>query len=183
MFCERCGSRLPEDARFCVSCGAAVKLHTAAATPAPQVVAVPAAPPAARCSWCGSPLAAGVLSCPGCGGKVSEMGVSTHSGWLQLPGRKDMAKLQFGQSTCQIEGIYVPVADMHLAAGDSVYFAHHVLLWKDPATVIATMPLKVLDMLFNHPLTDKGLAQFVADWAKTGQKILPNGVQPIKARG
>jgi uncharacterized protein (AIM24 family) len=70
------------------------------------------------------------------------MGVSTHSGWLQLPGRKDMAKLQFGQSTCQIEGIYVPVADIQLAAVDSVYFAHHVLLWKDPSTVITTMPLK-----------------------------------------
>ncbi|TGV59888.1 fructose-6-phosphate aldolase, partial [Mesorhizobium sp. M00.F.Ca.ET.149.01.1.1] len=23
----------------------------------------------------------------------------------------------------------------------------------------------------NHPLTDKGLAAFLADWAKTGQKI------------
>ena len=68
--------------------------------------------------------------------------MGTRSGWLQLPGRKDMAKLQFGQSTCQIEGIYVPVADIRLAAGDSVYFAHHVLLWKDPATNIATMPLK-----------------------------------------
>jgi uncharacterized protein (AIM24 family) len=70
------------------------------------------------------------------------MGVSTHSGWLQLPGRKDMAKLQFGQSTCQIEGLYVPVADINLAASDSVYFAHHVLLWKDPSTVITTMSLK-----------------------------------------
>ena len=43
-----------------------------------------------------------------------------------------MAKLQFGNSSCQIEGTYVPVADMNLAAGDGVYFAHHVLLWKDP---------------------------------------------------
>lgn len=31
---------------------------------------------------------------------------------------------------------------------------------------IATMPLKVMDMLFNHPLTDKGLQQFLSDWAK-----------------
>jgi transaldolase len=30
----------------------------------------------------------------------------------------------------------------------------------------ATMPFKVLDMLFNHPLTDKGLDQFLKDWAK-----------------
>ena len=31
---------------------------------------------------------------------------------------------------------------------------------------IGTMPFKVLDMLFNHPLTDKGLEQFLKDWAK-----------------
>jgi transaldolase len=31
---------------------------------------------------------------------------------------------------------------------------------------IATMPFKVLDLLFNHPLTDKGLDQFMKDWAK-----------------
>ena len=31
---------------------------------------------------------------------------------------------------------------------------------------IGTMPFKVLEMLFNHPLTDKGLAQFLKDWEK-----------------
>ncbi len=31
---------------------------------------------------------------------------------------------------------------------------------------IATMPFKVLDMLFNHPLTDKGLEQFLKDYHK-----------------
>jgi transaldolase len=35
---------------------------------------------------------------------------------------------------------------------------------------IATMPLKVIDQLFNHPLTDKGQAQFLADWSKSGRK-------------
>src|SRR2546422_4660174 len=35
---------------------------------------------------------------------------------------------------------------------------------------IATMPLKVLDMLFNHPLTDKGLDQFLKDYAKVFQE-------------
>src|SRR4030095_4214668 len=36
---------------------------------------------------------------------------------------------------------------------------------------IATMPFKVIDQLFNHPLTDKGQAQFLADWAKSGRKV------------
>ena len=162
MFCARCGSKLPDGARFCGACGGMVAPY-AAAPPPPQPPVVPPVPqavpptyspppvaappaaaphPAARCSWCGSPLDAAATSCPGCGGNVSEMAVSTHSGWTQLPGRKDMAKLQFGQSTCQIEGIYVPVADFNLAAGDSVYFAHHALLWMDAGIAVTKMPLK-----------------------------------------
>jgi transaldolase len=37
---------------------------------------------------------------------------------------------------------------------------------------VATVPPSVLKQIVNHPLTDKGLAQFVADWKKTGQSIL-----------
>ena len=37
---------------------------------------------------------------------------------------------------------------------------------------VATLPPAVLRQMFNHPLTDKGLAQFLADWTKTGQSIL-----------
>jgi transaldolase len=35
---------------------------------------------------------------------------------------------------------------------------------------IATIPFKVIDQMFNHPLTDKGQAQFLADWHKSGRK-------------
>ena len=37
---------------------------------------------------------------------------------------------------------------------------------------IATVPPKVLHQLYNHPLTDKGLAAFMKDWEATGQTIL-----------
>lgn len=37
---------------------------------------------------------------------------------------------------------------------------------------IATVPPSVLRQLVQHPLTDKGLAAFLADWEKTGQTIL-----------
>lgn len=37
---------------------------------------------------------------------------------------------------------------------------------------VATVPPGVLKALASHPLTDKGLATFLADWEKTGQKIL-----------
>ncbi len=36
---------------------------------------------------------------------------------------------------------------------------------------VATLPPNVLRSLYGHPLTDKGLAGFLADWAKTGQSI------------
>jgi transaldolase len=34
---------------------------------------------------------------------------------------------------------------------------------------VATMPFKVMAQLINHPLTDKGLEQFLADWRKAAQ--------------
>jgi len=36
---------------------------------------------------------------------------------------------------------------------------------------VATIPPATLKALVKHPLTDKGLDAFMADWAKTGQKI------------
>ncbi|ODT87753.1 fructose-6-phosphate aldolase [Phenylobacterium sp. SCN 70-31] len=36
----------------------------------------------------------------------------------------------------------------------------------------ATIPPDVFLALFKHPLTERGLQQFMADWAKTGQSIL-----------
>ena len=37
---------------------------------------------------------------------------------------------------------------------------------------VSTLPPKVIKQLFKHPLTDKGLADFVKDWESTGQSIL-----------
>jgi transaldolase len=37
---------------------------------------------------------------------------------------------------------------------------------------VATMPPAVLRQLYKHPLTDSGLAAFLADWKKTGQSIM-----------
>ncbi|MBU1210891.1 MAG: fructose-6-phosphate aldolase [Alphaproteobacteria bacterium] len=37
---------------------------------------------------------------------------------------------------------------------------------------VATVPPSILKALVKHPLTDKGLETFMADWAKTGQKIV-----------
>ena len=37
---------------------------------------------------------------------------------------------------------------------------------------VATIPPAVLKSLVKHPLTDKGLEGFLADWKKTGQSIV-----------
>ncbi len=37
---------------------------------------------------------------------------------------------------------------------------------------VSTLPPNVIRQIYNHPLTDKGLAAFLADWAGTGQSIL-----------
>jgi transaldolase len=48
----------------------------------------------------------------------------------------------------------------------SVRHPMHVVDAAKAGSHVATIPWKVLDMLFNHPLTDKGLAAFLKDWEK-----------------
>ena len=53
----------------------------------------------------------------------------------------------------------------------SVRTANHI---KEAALIgadYATAPAAVLKSLVKHPLTDKGIEQFLADWKKTGQTI------------
>lgn len=64
------------------------------------------------------------------------------SGWYQLPAVRDMASIQFGQSRCQIEGTVVPVADVLLDGGESVFFSHHVLLWRDDGVSVQSMSMR-----------------------------------------
>lgn len=48
----------------------------------------------------------------------------------------------------------------------------HVLQAAKLGADVATIPPSTIRELYKHPLTDKGLAQFVEDWKKTGQSIL-----------
>ncbi len=47
----------------------------------------------------------------------------------------------------------------------------HVIAAAKIGAHVATLPPAVLRGLYAHPLTEKGLATFLADWAKTGQTI------------
>mgnify|MGYP001218780991 FL=1 len=53
----------------------------------------------------------------------------------------------------------------------SVRGPHHVVQAARLGADVATLPPAVLRALFKHPLTDRGLDAFLADWAKTGQSI------------
>jgi transaldolase len=48
----------------------------------------------------------------------------------------------------------------------------HVLESARIGADVMTAPPAVIKSLFNHVLTDKGIAGFLADWAKTGQAII-----------
>ena len=54
----------------------------------------------------------------------------------------------------------------------SVRSPMHVLEAAKMGADVCTLPPEVLLALFKHPLTDKGLEAFLADWQKTGQSIL-----------
>jgi transaldolase len=54
----------------------------------------------------------------------------------------------------------------------SVRHPVHVLQAAKLGADVATMPPAVIRALASHPLTDKGLAAFNADWARTGQSII-----------
>lgn len=94
-----------------------------------------------ECPSCGRSCDPTLRSCPSCGTPVDVRAAVTRGGWTELPPIRDMARLQFGQSTVQVAGAYVPAADVHLAAGDSVYFSHHVLLWRAPDLDLHALPM------------------------------------------
>ncbi len=66
-----------------------------------------------------------------CGAPLDIRDKVSDSGWRETPRLRDMTEFRFSQSTCQVEGELVPVAEITLAPQDGVYFEHHVLLWKD----------------------------------------------------
>ncbi len=96
------------------------------------------APPAPQgggsytCPYCRQSSATVDQSCPHCGAPVDVREHISDSGWVEQPAIRDMARIHFSHSTCQISGKFVPVADFGLQGDDWVYFSHHVLLFAGP---------------------------------------------------
>jgi len=70
-----------------------------------------------------------------------------------------------------IFGNYSHLTTQILAA--SIRSPLHVVEAAIAGADVVTIPPKVLWQLYEHPLTDKGLATFLADWQKTGQALVP----------
>jgi transaldolase len=88
-------------------------------------------------------------------------------------GRLDDISLDGMELIAEIRTIYDNYPDLNtqiLAA--SIRGPNHVKLAAMAGADVATVPPAVLRALVKHPLTDKGLEAFVADWKKTGQSIV-----------
>ncbi|HYL36857.1 MAG TPA: AIM24 family protein [Bryobacteraceae bacterium] len=94
-----------------------------------------------QCQWCQGMNEKSALTCRSCGAPLDIRNLVSESGWREAPRIKDMTEFQFSSSTCQVEGEIVPVAEIHLGAGDSVFFEHHIMLWKEDS-----VPLTVLQL-------------------------------------
>ncbi|HEY3491629.1 MAG TPA: fructose-6-phosphate aldolase, partial [Solirubrobacterales bacterium] len=53
----------------------------------------------------------------------------------------------------------------------SVRHPVHIVQSAQLGADVATLPFKVLEQLYKHPLTDVGLDRFLSDWNKTGKKF------------
>jgi len=91
------------------------------------------------CPYCRIPSDGSGGTCPHCGAPVDVRERVSDSGWAEQPAIRDMARIRFSRSTCQIIGKYVPVAEMSLHEDDWVYFSHHNLLHTDPQVRLETM--------------------------------------------
>jgi uncharacterized protein (AIM24 family) len=94
------------------------------------------------CTWCAAQSPTAAATCIACGAPLDVKNVVSDSGWRAAPRLRDMTELRFGNSTCQVEGEIVPVAEITLGGGDSIFFEHHVMLWKDQNVALGVMPLQ-----------------------------------------
>lgn len=95
-----------------------------------------------RCEWCEMQNPTGATSCDACGAPLDVKNLVSDSGWREAPRLRDMTRIHFGDgSSCQLEGEIVPVVEVTLAAKETVYYEHHVLLWKEQQVRLDILPL------------------------------------------
>ena len=142
---------------------------------------IPAGEPLERiqCQWCQGMNEKTALTCRACGAPLDIRNLVSESGWREAPRLRDMTEFQFNSSTCQVEGEIVPVAEINLGHGDSIYFEHHIMLWKDDGVPLSVLQISGgLGMHFTHVaptacgLAGDALSSTGTSWSKgTGEVV------------
>jgi len=97
---------------------------------------------AMNCPTCQAPLSAGAKFCANCGAPAPQ---ATTVGSYTEPvpeASNPKAPITLGDMTIRIEGELVPIVDVELGSRQTIYFEHHILLWKQPDVRLGFMGLQ-----------------------------------------
>ena len=93
-----------------------------------------------ECRWCHGQSPSDASTCDRCGAPLDVRDKVSDSGWRQAPRLKDATKIPFGvSSSLEVDGSVVPVAEVTLNPGDTVFFEHHVMFWKHDSVPMSVM--------------------------------------------
>jgi len=94
------------------------------------------------CPTCQAPLQPGAKFCSNCGAPAA---APTQVGSYSEPVPElDNPKepIQIGDMSVRVEGELVPVVDIELGRQQTIYFEHHILLWKQPNVTLGFMGVR-----------------------------------------
>ena len=95
-----------------------------------------------NCPTCQAALVPGARFCANCGAPAPQVTqVGSYSEPIPESGNPK-EPIRLGDMTIKVEGELVPVVDVELGAQQTVYFEHHILLWKQPNVTLGFMGLQ-----------------------------------------
>jgi len=95
-----------------------------------------------NCPSCQTPLLPGAKFCASCGAPAPQ---ATTIGTYTEPvpeADNPKAPITIGDMTIRVKGELVPVVDVELGSHQTVYFEHHILLWKQPNVTLGFLGLQ-----------------------------------------
>jgi uncharacterized protein (AIM24 family) len=95
-----------------------------------------------NCPSCQAPLVPGAKFCANCGAPTPA--ATTVGNYTEPVPESDNPKapITLGDMTIKVEGELVPVVDVELGSRQTIYFEHHILLWKQPSVTLGFMGLQ-----------------------------------------